>query len=49
MKNYTLLFALVAIAHTLFAQNMDSAKIYYQKGIDEKEAKHFLAAAGYLI
>ena len=47
MKNYTLLFALVANAHTVFAQNMDSAKIYYQKGIDQKEVKHFLVAAGY--
>ncbi|CAN5167723.1 hypothetical protein BH11BAC5_BH11BAC5_35720 [soil metagenome] len=47
MKQYTLLVTVVAIAQTSFAQTSDSAKIFYQKGVVENEAKHYLVAANY--
>ena len=44
MKNIltaiSLLFSITALA-----QSSDSAQFYYQKGLEEKNAKHYLAAS----
>jgi tetratricopeptide (TPR) repeat protein len=48
MKNLTLLIACVTFGNTVFSQNSDSAKLYYQKAIVEKEAKRYLVASNYL-
>lgn len=47
MKNSIVSIAFVALSSLVFGQNTDSAKIYYQKGIAEKEAKRFLVAGNY--
>lgn len=47
MKHYSLLLVVIATGQTLSAQNTDSAKAYYQKGMAEKDARHYLVAAGY--
>jgi tetratricopeptide (TPR) repeat protein len=47
MKHCSLLLMVVAVSPTLVAQNTDSAKVYYQKGLVEKDAKRFLTAANY--
>ena len=47
MKNLTFLFACIVAANAVFAQNTDSAKFYYQKGMVEKEAKRYLVASTY--
>lgn len=44
----TVLLAITLLAITSsYSQNTDSAEVYFQKGIEEKTAKHFLQASKY--
>lgn len=47
MKNFPFLFACIITANAVFAQNTDSAKFYYQKGMVENDAKRYLVASAY--
>ncbi len=45
MKFFSLLTAIFGLINTAFSQNADSAKVYYQKAIIEKDAKRYLVAS----
>ena len=45
MKIVSFLAACIALTNIVFAQNTDSAKFYFQKGLVENEAKRYLAAS----
>ena len=45
MKIVSFLAACIAVTNIVFAQNTDSAKFYFQKGLVENEAKRYLAAS----
>ena len=45
MNNLLFLIAGITFCSNACGQNTDSAKLYFQKGIVEKEAKHFLVAS----
>lgn len=47
MKNILLLLISATLINTAISQNTDSAKFYYQKGIVEKDARHYLVASSY--
>lgn len=47
MKILSFFAALIALTNVVFAQNTDSAKFYFQKGLVEKEAKRYLAASSF--
>ena len=47
MKTIATLTIYLLAAGSLFSQVNDSAKVYYQKGLDEKNAHHFLVASKY--
>ena len=47
MKNLSVLLVFICLATAVRAQNADSAKAYFQKGIVEKDAKRYLVAAKY--
>lgn len=45
MKIFSLLTAIFGLINAAFSQNADSAKVYYQKAIIEKDAKRYLVAS----
>jgi len=47
MKHLILAIATGFLIQTTVAQNTDSAKVYYQKGIVEKDSKHYQSASKY--
>ncbi len=47
MKKTNFLLAFIVSISTCVGQNVDSALAYYQMGVAEKEAKHYLVAASY--
>lgn len=49
MKNLITLLLAFAIAGSLAAQNSDSSKFYFQKGLEEKKARRFLVASNHFI
>jgi tetratricopeptide (TPR) repeat protein len=47
MKYITLVFLSIIACNVVFSQNTDSANFYFNKGMEEKAASHFLVASKY--
>jgi len=47
MKKSSILLILSVVCNSLIAQNTDSSHFYFQKGLEEKKEKRYLASFGY--